>query len=158
MNSAVNSRSAAQIGLQRISAGNVLNYMKYGAPPYSFKSKAELHAYIKQTAKQYKLDAKLLKRIVAVESNNCKYRHNAKSDDHGCFQLNASTIRLYKWNKHAVVKNDMLNVHAAAIILKDFKRSFAAKEPNWFCRYNTGYRHLPLTCELYAQKLASVKF
>ena len=95
--------------------------------------------------------------IVAVESNYCKYRANYASMDFGCFQINKGTIKLHKWNFKTVTQNDMLNTHAAAIILRDFKKAFRKSEPDTFvCRYNTGYRNLPKTCAKYLQKLASV--
>lgn len=128
------------------------------APAFKFRDRAQLKTYVYTVAKHYGLSYKMLMQIVAVESNYCKYRVNTLTNDFGCFQLNAGTIKLHKWNMNAVIKNDMLNTHAAAIILRDFKRAFIVSEPDTFvCRYNTGYRHLPATCAKYMQKLAAVK-
>lgn len=128
------------------------------APEFKFRDRKQLTKYVYKVAKFYNLQPRLLIQIVAVESNYCKYRVNKATSDFGCFQLNAGTIKLHKWNVDAVIKNDMLNTVAAAIILRDFKRAFIVSEPNTFvCRYNTGYRHLPATCAKYMQKLAAVK-
>lgn len=132
---------------------NIPAILKTGAPAYKFKNKREMHAYIEGLSSSYGVSNQLLKRILAVESNNCRYRHNAVSNDSGCFQLNATTIKLYKWHK-SVVTNDMLNAHAAATLLRDLKTKFAADEPTtWFCRYNTGWRTLNKACQNYLQKL-----
>lgn len=126
--------------------------------PYTFKNKKELTTYIKKVAKHYKLSSKLLLQIVAVESNYCRYRVNSKSQDFGCFQINRSTIKLHKWSFNAVVNNDMANTIAAAIILSDFKRAFAGREPATFaCRYNIGYRNLTKACNAYLAKLEAAR-
>jgi len=147
-------------------AGKIINNMRTGkdlkawlkrpAPPYKFRSKLEMQKYVKLIARNTGLDPKLMLRIVAVESANCKYRVNTLTNDFGCMQLNATTIQLYGWNKQSVTHNDFLNVYAAAIILKDFKRANAS-DPDWVCRYNIGYQSLPATCQAYIFKLASVQ-
>lgn len=134
----------------------VNTYLKLGAPVYRFANKLELHRYIVKVANIYKLDAGLLRRIVIIESNNCLYRTNTATSDFGCMQINSATIRGYGWHK-SVITNDLLNVHAAAIVLRDFKRQYAAKEPlTWACRYNVGNKTLPIACETYLNKLALV--
>jgi hypothetical protein len=135
-------------------AGNNLEqWLVRPAPAYKFKNKGELHRFITLVAKKQGLPADLLKRIVAVESSNCRSRVNTLTQDFGCMQLNATTIKLYKWNRDSVIKNDFINVYAASIILKDFKKNSPA---DYACRYNIGYRHLPRTCAAYIAKLASI--
>lgn len=131
--------------------------LKLPSRAYSFSSKSELHAHIKSVAALYNLPPKMLKRIVAVESANCKYRVNKRTKDFGCMQISEQTIKLYKWNFKTVSNNDKLNIVAAAILLSDLKKAFAQKEPQtWSCRFNIGWRKLPKTCSTYLHKLSLV--
>lgn len=137
----------------------ITQFLADGAPAYHFKSKIELHNYVTNVAKRYGLPVSIMKQIVAVESNNCRFRYNTVTHDGGCFQINALTIAGYNWNAEAAIKNDMLNVHAAAIVLSDFKRKFAAKEPtSYYCRYNIGFQDLPSVCAAYLHKLSVVQY
>lgn len=131
--------------------------LKLPSRAYSFSSKSELHAHIKAVAKLYNLPSRLLKRIVAVESANCKYRVNKRTKDFGCAQINHLTIKGYNWNADSVMHNDRLNIVAAAVVLSDLKKVFGSKEPNtWSCRYNIGWRKLPKACSAYLNKLSLV--
>lgn len=128
--------------------------LKLPSRAYSFSSKSELHAHIKSVAALYNLPPKLLKRIVAVESANCKYRVNKRTKDFGCMQISEQTIKLYKWNFKTVSNNDKLNLVAAAIILKDFKKLTEKRlGKKWPCSYNIGFKKLPKICDNYLAKL-----
>lgn len=143
----------AQIDLKAIWRGESLDKYMFGpAPRFKFKNIKQLHQHLTLVARRHALPVTLLKQIVAVESSNCRARVNALTNDFGCMQINATTIKLYGWNKRSVVHNDMLNLEAAARILVDFRKSFPK---SYSCRYNIGYQNLPQTCAAYNAKLAA---
>lgn len=127
---------------------------KQASKSFNFQNKQALEKFIAQIAKYYSLDKQLLMGIVRQESAYCKYKLNKTTGDSGCMQIHKGNIKAYNWNKQTILDHDAANIVAGAIILVDFKKNFASKEPKtWACRYNIGYRHLPASCISYLNKV-----
>lgn len=131
---------------------------KQPAKQFSFQNKQALEKFIAQIAKYYSLDKQLLMGIVRQESAYCKFKLNKVTGDSGCMQIHSSNIKAYGWNRSTLMKHDAANIVAGAIILTDFKKNFASKEPKtWACRYNIGYRNMPGQCISYLNKIYALK-
>ncbi len=120
-----------------------------GAVPAPILAPAIINA-----AAKHDVDAKLLARIVVVESRGLASAVNRKTDDHGLVQINAKTASLYGISS-SCLKDWKCNLDAAALILSDLSQlsNFRA------CTYNVGpkgrflkYRE---ACERYETKLAA---
>lgn len=109
---------------------------------------------IVQTAAKYDVDAKMLARIVVVESGGRADAFNASSDDHGLVQINSKTAALYAI-KPSCLKDWKCNLDASALILSDLMRMKGAR----YCFYNLGPRgrleKYRSACERYETKLAA---
>lgn len=131
---------------------------KQASKSFNFQNKQALEKFITQIAKYYSLDKQLLMGIVRQESAYCKYKLNKVTGDSGCMQIHVSNIKAYGWNRSTLMKHDAANIVAGAIILADFKKNFASKEPKtWACRYNIGNRNLPASCISYLNKVYRIE-
>ena len=128
-------------------------YLHNNAPKLIFANKAQVKAYIAHISKMHNIKPETLERIVAIESQYCKFRFNKRTLDHGCAQINVRTAQAYKWNVDSIRQNDAVNLYAAAILLKDLKKAKKRKMgPKWVCTYNIGFQDLPKTCDKYYSK------
>lgn len=118
--------------------------------------------YADKLAKQYNIQQNLVRQILAVESQYCKYLYNAKTKDYGCMQINKHNLP-YLLEKHRITPYDLMtdeikSIEAGLIILKKMQKRFKAQEPTtWACRYNVGTGMLKgkraLQCAAYLEKL-----
>lgn len=122
---------------------------------YKFQDKLALENFIGHISKYYAVDKMLLLGIIRQESAYCRYKLNKTTGDVGCMQIHKGNIKAHNWNYNTVLNHDAAGIVAGAIILRDFKKQFAVKEPGtWACRYNIGYRNMPQQCLSYLNKIS----
>lgn len=135
----------------------LLIFFNFDAHAYAGMCKAPtaLERIIARVSAKRGIDASLLRAIAKVESNNGKYRYNAKTGDYGTFQINKRTIKAMRLDLHRVMTDDAYAADAAARLLLTYK---ASKRPNWECMYNIGYQRLPRLCSVYMSKLETAGY
>lgn len=80
-------------------------------------------------------------KVSAILRQECRYRLqciNNVTKDYGIGQINIRTIKAFKLSKNKLLNDLDYSVESAALILADFKRMYAHKEQDWYCRYNVG--------------------
>lgn len=107
--------------------------------PNICKEKAKTIAKtIKKVRKKYEIPKGI---IVAILMQESSYRLNAvnkDSSDYGMSQINHRTIAAFGFDKERLMTDLEYSIEAAGIVLADFKKRHAHKDPIWFARYNHG--------------------
>lgn len=100
-------------------------------------SKITLLLFIQIAALKHDIDPKLYEAIVMQESSGRMVV--SSGGDIGLAQVNPKTAKAYKLDMHKLHADPEYNLNAGALILADFKRRYANREPaTWWCRYNVG--------------------
>lgn len=100
------------------------------------KEAQKIAKVIKKVRNTYKIPEGVLVAILMQES---AYRLNAinqKSKDYGISQINQRTIASFGLDRDKLTTNLEYSIEAAGIVLADFKKRHAHKDPLWFARYN----------------------
>lgn len=87
-----------------------------------------------------------------LETSEEKLVEDIVYSDFGISQIHYKTIARYNFDAHLLLTDLEYSVEAGAIVLKNFMKAFANKgDPDWWTRYNCGYRTTTKrsTCQKY---------
>jgi hypothetical protein len=101
------------------------------------KTRAALIAvYIDMAYVKYGIPKKIYAAILMQESSYKLSAINTASSDYGISQINKRTAKAFGFNKDRLITDLEYSIEAGAIVLADFQRMYAKKDPLWFTRYN----------------------
>lgn len=121
----------------------LLNNCSTGAVPAK-----QLAPVIISAAQYYKVDAKLIARIIITESGCLEKAYNASTQDYGLMQLNIKTMKAYNISESCAM-SWFCNLNFGVYHLSRMRKHKA-------CAYNlgpTGAKRHPEACEAYLAKL-----
>jgi hypothetical protein len=91
---------------------------------------------VKKVRTKYKIPKGIIPAILMQESSYRLNVVNKDSSDYGMSQINHRTIAAFDFDKEKLMTDLEYSIEAAAIVLNDFKKRHAHKDPIWFARYN----------------------
>ncbi len=114
-----------------------------------------------EVALRYGLDKSLFVAILRVESGLDHTAINPATMDYGIGQINYKTAEAFGISIPRLLEDRAYSIEMSAMVLADFKRMFAHKEPDtWFARYNcgTGAREgkRAYNCDVYMDRVLAV--
>lgn len=98
----------------------------------------QIKAQARNIAQEYNIDAELFVALVDLESNFQVAAFNKRTKDYGLTQINAYNIKALNLDAKRLLTDPEYNLRAGAQILAWFQRTYAHREPDWFCRFNVG--------------------
>ncbi len=98
----------------------------------------QIKTQARSIATEYGIEAELFVALVDLESNFQVGAYNARTRDYGLTQINAYNIKALNLDAARLLTDPEYNLRAGAQILAWFQKTYAHREPEWFCRFNVG--------------------
>lgn len=119
-------------------ADNVIfNQIMNNKPDMDKNRAKEIARLIDMVHTKHGIPKRIFAAVIMQESGYNLKAINKSSSDYGISQINKRTAKAFGFDTKRLTTDLEYSIEAGAIVLADFQRMYAKRDPLWFTRYNS---------------------